>query len=352
MGTAGRITLMALGAGVVLLLGGGCPVLGAPQVYRGGAMLVLAGLVAVLGLWGAYAQSRRSLARLLAGAVFVYMAVVGLVVLREYGLKGIEYCGLGGAMLFGAVGQFCTALVGVIFTAVFGYLAGRVMTRRLWLAGLHLCVAVLVCGAFIDYACEVRQRVTLPADGTAVLAEAQTGQGAEPLGFSLRVLDFQEVYYDDAPTYSLYTMGDGAAAGVQPVPCENGELLVGDLRVPVAELRPVPGMPRPCKVLAGEPPRVVLQNAPAVREYACRCEIATTHRGRDERYTATLRVNAPLSCRGWLVYLESHGMQGGTPCATLLLRRAPGRLAVLSGLVGIIICTACWCWWKKEESPA
>ncbi|MDO4817883.1 MAG: cytochrome c biogenesis protein ResB [Akkermansia sp.] len=348
MGTAGRITLMALGAGLVLLLGGGCPALGAPEVYRGGAMLALAGLVAALGLWGAYALGRGKMARLVLGMLFLYMAVVGLVVLRTYGLKGIEYCIQGGPMIFGAVGQFCYALVGVIFTAVFGYLVSRIMNRRLWLAGLHLCVAAVVCGAFIDYACEVKERVTVPANGTATIAGAQ----GEPLDFSLRVLDFQELFYDDAPTYSMYTMEAGGAGEAVPVPCEDGVLLAGDARVPVAELRSAPDMPRPFKVLAGDPPRVVLQNPPAVREYSSNCEITTTHRGREEKYTAALRVNAPLSCKGWQIYLEGHGIQGGQPAVTLLLRRAPGRITVLTGMAGIIICTACWCWWKKEDDPA
>ena len=342
MGTAGRITMMALGAGLVLLLGGGCPILGAPEVYRSGAMLALAVLVALLGLWGAYALSRRSLPRLLVGMLFTYMAVVGLVVLREYGLKGLEYCTRGGAMIFGAVGQFCTALVGVIFTAVFGYLASRLMTRRLWLAGLHLCVCVLVCGAFIDYACEVKERATLPLNTAHAV-------GGEVPDFTLSVLDFKETLYDDAPTYSLFTMQADGAGDTEEVPCENGMLLVGDERIPVTELRRAPGTPNPCKVLPGNPPRVVVQNPPTVKDYAATCEISTTHRGREERYSATLRVNAPLSVKGWQVYLESHGTHLGKPCVTLLLRRAPGRLAVISGMVGIIVCTACWCWWKKED---
>ena len=250
-------------------------------------------------------------------------------------------------MIFGAVGQFCTALVGVIFTAVFGYLAYRLMTRRLWLAGLHLCVAVLVCGAFIDYAFEVKSRAAVAVGGPQV-AEA----AGEQLGFQLRVLDFTQDFYDDAPTYSLFTMQADGPGEMQEVPCEDGALLVGGERIPVAELRQAADMPAPCKVLPGNPPRVVMQNPPTVREYAATCEITTDHRGREEKYKATLRVNEPLSVKGWQVYLESHGTQMGQPCVTLLLRRAPGRLAVISGLVGIMVCTACWCWWKREDDPA
>lgn len=352
MGTAGRMTLMALGAGLVLLLGGGCPILGAPEVYRSGAMLALAALVAILGLWGAYTLSRKKAPRLLLGMLFAYMAVVGLVVLREYGLKGLEYCAQGGPMIFGAVGQFCTALVGVIFTSVFGYLTSRLMTRRLWLAALHLCVSVMVCGAFIDYAYEVKERVTVPANGSQVLESVQTAEGSELLGFKLRVLDFHESFYDDAPTYSLFTMqADGAGETVE-VACEDGMLLVDGERIPATELKKAPNLPPPCKVLPGNPPRVVVQNPPTVKEYSSTCEVATIHRGREEKYNATLRVNEPLSVKGWQVYLESHGMNRGEPCVCLLLRRAPGRLAVISGMVGIIVCTACWCWWRKEDEAA
>ena len=46
------------------------------------------------------------------------------------------------------------------------------------------------------------------------------------------------------------------------------------------------------------------------------------------------------------------GGEGGQTEVLMQARRAPGRFTALCGMVGIIICTAVWCWWRKEEPQA
>ena len=43
------------------------------------------------------------------------------------------------------------------------------------------------------------------------------------------------------------------------------------------------------------------------------------------------------------------GREGDTTEVLMQARREPGRFAALCGMVGIMICTAVWCWWRKEE---
>ena len=76
----------------------------------------------------------------------------------------------------------------------------------------------------------------------------------------------------------------------------------------------------------------------------------TDHRGRPETHKAELRVNSPFACKDWRFSLSSYREQNGQVEVLMQARRAPGRFASLCGMVGIIICTAAWCWWRKEDA--
>ena len=193
----------------------------------------------------------------------------------------------GGVMWWAALAMCCTALVGCIFTGVFGYLVTRLYTPRLWLAGAHLWLAVLLLGVAADVAWEVRQPLVLPADGQTNVNELVTEQGAIlPLGFELTVKDF----------------------AVEPDDVGRG-----------------------------------------VKSYRATCHIVTDHKGRREEYDRTLAVNEPLECKGWLISLDSYRSLGGMTHVMMQARRAPGRIAFRSGVAGIVICLAAWCWRRKEE---
>ena len=342
--------IMALGAACVLLLAGGFPLMGAPGVYGGGAMLVLGVLSILLCLAGGWRLVPGHRVQLVVGLVFLFFTVTGLVMLFQYGARAVEYAGIGGPMWAGAVGMGCVALTGVVFMAVFGFLCYRVMNHRvLWLAGLHWAVALLGIGAFVDAAYEVRIPVSLPADARTELTELRAEDGRVfPLGFRLRVDKFVVQHYDDA-TYALYTFENGRPGPMQVVERRGDTLHLGDESWPLSSLKKAPGMPHPFLMLPGNPARVLVQNPGTVRDYCAHIVAFTDHRGRPETHRAELRVNAPFACKDWRFSLSSYRGEGEQAQVLLQARRAPGRFAALCGMVGIIICTAVWCWWRKEE---
>lgn len=282
---------MLLGALCVLLLAGGFPLMGAEGVYRSGAMMLAGGLSFALAAWGAWSLAAGARARLVIGAVFLFFAVAGLVVLRQFAEMAYGFASQGGVMWWAALAMSCTALVGCIFTGVFGYLVTRLYTPRLWLAGAHLWLAVLLLGVAADAAWEVKLPLVLPADGQTEVHEMVTEQGEIlPLNFTLTVKDFA-VEPDDVGT--------------------------------------------------------------GVKAYRAECHIVTDHKGRREEYDRTLAVNEPLECKGWLISLDSYRSLGGVTHVMMQARRSPGRLAFRSGVAGVVICLAAWCWRRKEEeTPA
>lgn len=352
MSFALKSAVMALGAACVLLLAGGFPLMGAPAVYRGGAMLLLGLVSTLLSAWGAWRIAAGQRVRLLFGLVFLFFAVIGLVMLGSYASQGIEFARQGGPMWMGALAMFCTALSGVVFFVVFGYLTKRVMTRRLWLAGVHAALALLAVGVYVDYKYEVCCMLVLPTDGSAAVDSVTLPGGKkEPLGFSLKVETFSVAHYDNV-SYTLYSMEQGRPVNPVTVKEQGDRLIAGSESWPKSLLKTAPGMQQPFCLLPGTPPRVILQNLPAVKDYCASCLVNTDHRGRPEQRRQQLRVNEPISCKGWLISLVSYDTHHGKTLVRLKARRAPGRIAALSGMVGIIVCTACWCWGKKEEEVA
>lgn len=349
MSTALKLSIMALGGVCVLLLAGGFPLMGAPEVYRGGAMLLLGLMSTLLCLWGAWRLATGRRVRLVFGLVFLFFTVVGLVMLGSYASQGMVFARQGGPMWMGALAMFCTALSGLVFFAVFGYLTYRVMTRRLWLAGIHAALALLAIGVYVDYKYEIRTMLVLPADGTAADSVRTRAGEVLPLGFSLKVDSFDVAHYDNV-TYTLHTMEQGRP--VNPIPLQElgDKLVAGDECWDKSLLKTAPGMQHPFYLVPGNPPRVILQNPPAVKDYCADCVVNTDHRGRPEHRRQQLRVNEPISCKGWLISLVSYDRHHGKTLVRMQARRAPGRIAALSGMVGLIICSACWCWWKKEET--
>lgn len=350
MTTLLKAGLMALGAACVLLLAGAFPLLGAPEVYRSGAVLLLGAISVLLCLWGGWRLASGLRGQLVFGLVFLFFTITGLNMLFLYGAKALEYAAIGGAMWAGFVGMGCVALTGVVFMAVFGFLCYRVMNKRiLWLAGAHWAVALLGIGAFVDAAYEVRVPVTLPADGKTELTELLLDDGCRlPLGFRLRVDGFTVQHYDDA-TYTIYSFENGRPGAAQPVERRGDTLHLGAESWPVSSLKSAPGMPHPFLMLPGTPTRVLMQQPGTVRDYCARLVAFTDHRGRPETHTAELRVNSPFACKDWRFSLSSYREQNGQVEVLMQARRAPGRFASLCGMVGIIICTAVWCWWRKEE---
>lgn len=344
-----KIAVMALGAACVLLVAGGFPLTGIPEVYGSGVMLALGIVGALLALWGGWRIAAGLRAQFIFGCMSTFFAVMGLVVLWQYGARAVSYAAMGGAMWFGALGMGCTAIVGGLFTAIFGFFVWKLMRRRLWLAAAHWSCALLLIGAYVDYAAEVNAFAQLPANGRVAAQEVTTTEGEKiVLPFTLRVDSFSCSYYGE-DHYSLYRReGEGWEFIGNPV-VEVDSLKYGDEMWAVEDLQMSPGMPQPYLLISGEPERLIVREARPVKEYSALCHLITDYRGRTEYRDEVLRVNEPLSCKGWNIYLNSYTPMGSTSLVSLQLRRAPGRFAALAGMVGVILCTVCWCWWYRRD---
>lgn len=320
--------------------------MGAPAVYKGGMMLILAALAALLALWGGWRLAKGRRVQYLFGLAAVFFATAGLVALWQFGAQAANCARIGGAMWFGAAGMACLALVGLLFAAIFGYFALKLMDSRLWLAGAHWSFCLLVAGAGIDYCGEVSCPLWLRADGSAI-EEAQAADGTRyGLGFKLQANSFGVERYDDAPpAYTLFQWTGGAWAPIARPSLQDGRLVHGEESWAADSLQknPVLGS-QPYLLLPGEPARLLLQDEPAVRSYHAQCRVTTTYRGREETRDETLRVNEPISCNGWRIYLMSYRPMGGSALLQLEARRAPGRVPALAGMAGLIICCAFRFW--------
>lgn len=348
-----KATAMTLGAGCVLLLAGGFPLAGAPGVYGCGLMLLLGWVVALLCLWGAWRLSAGARVRLICGLVSVFLACAGVVAVWDFGRAVVEFSGEGMgsvsavALWFGRLGLVSYALVGLMFAGIFGFFAVRLMHRRLWLVALHLCVPLLLLGAHIDYVAESVDTLRIPVGGAAV----QAPHG----GFSISIPDFEVSRYEDAAKYTLLRHEGGAWRPIAMVDRQGDELVVGGERYAISELHRAPDSEQRFLLLPGAPPRLLLEGLAPVQEYRARCRLTINGAQGQTTREELLRVNDPISCEGRLIYLMNYipaTTSGSSTLVEVQVRRAPGRLPALLGMVGIILCTAGWAFSNQEKKTA
>lgn len=346
-------TIMLMGAACVLLLAGGFPCMGAPAVYHSGAMHmvgILAALFSALAGWRIAIGERR---RFIGGLLCIFFAASGAVAAYQFGQQAIHMAQQGGPLWFGAIGMGCTATVGLLFAGLFGFFAYRLMHTRLWLAGIHWALTLIALGAYIDYCGERQITLCMPVGHPGGVSTLTAPNGTvQPLPFTLTVEDFEVLRYHDTRSYTLHQFDGNVWHPLASLPQENGYLqLPQGQRINISELHTAPGMTTPFLLLPGQPARLVMQDIPPVREYRATCRIDTTYRGRPETRREILRVNSPLHSKGWNIYLMNYRETAASPEVELLFRYAPGRILALAGMVGLILCTACWCWYKPNVHP-
>lgn len=338
-----KATLMLLGAACVLLFAGAFPLTGAPAVYKSGPMLILGAAVGVLSLWGAWRISGGAWLRLAGGMLGAFLACDGVVAIGEFGAMSLSYARQGGPMWFGCIAMACTAAVGALFCVIFGWLALRMMDRRLWLAALHVCGALLLAAAFVDMSCETTQTLRLPV-----------GEEFRGAGFSLRVQDFQVTHYPDDGAYALLRHTNGRWMPQGSVYEKDGAVTIDGRRMELADMRRATEGGREFLYMPGDQPVLLAKAMPAVREYRADCLLTVLRKGEPEQRQEILRVNEPITCAGHVIYLMSYSSaeRAAKPTVTLLIRRAPGRWLALASMIGIIISTACWCFYPPERRAA
>ena len=360
---------MVLGAACVLLLAGAFPILGAPAVFRGGVMMLIGVVAALLALWGGWRLSAGKHAQFIFGLVSLYFTTSGLITAWMYGCKAVEHAMLGGAMWFGALAMACTMVVGLLFAVIFGFFLLKLMSPRLWLAGVHWCCTLIVAGAVLDYCYEQNAYIhATVGNGDKIDAVTTTAGENHSLGFALQVNDFKVTHYDAAAPATpqqhhllITEQGGQYTAAVRMhgrwMPLPKGHLTETEDTLQLAgrrflksEVKAHPTIAYPCLLVSSPMPQGVTGTG-TVKEYSAACTVFTDHRGRPETRRETLKVNAPIACKDWHIYLLSYSYDPICNQVTLVLqaRNAPGRWYALAGMVGLIICTACWCWWRREQ---
>lgn len=362
-----KASLMVLGAACVLLLAGAFPVLGVPAVYRGGVMILLGVVAALLSFWGGWRLSAGKHAQFIFGLMCLYFTTSGIITAWMYGGKAIEHALIGGPMWFGALAMACTMVVGLLFAGIFGFFLLKLMSPRLWLAGAHWCCTLIVFGAMLDFCAEENAHIYVTVGDGQKIDSVVTARGATlPLGFSLQVNDFAVQHYDAPATPQQYHLmiveqGGEYVASIRvhdrwiPLPemqllDEGDTLKLGHRSFKKSDIKTHPGLSMPC-LLVSEPMPVGVYGAGTVKEYSAACTVYTDHRGRPETRPETLKVNHPIACKDWHIYLLNYAYDHINNRVTLVLqaRNAPGRWYALAGMVGLIICTACACWWRREK---
>lgn len=363
-----KATLMLLGAVCVLLVAGAFPVLGAPAVFRGGLMQLLGLAVGAVALWGGWRIASGLRVQFVFGLVCCFFAVSGVIAAWMYGCKAVEHALLGGVMWFGALGMACTAVVGVLFAVIFGYFVRGVMRRTLWLAAAHWSAAFIVFGAFADYCLEKTAIVYAGVGSDSKITQVTTATGESlPLEFALQVDDFAVSHYDasaeaspqmhhrmilrqdDTYAVCIWRQNMWAVLPEHHWELQGDSLVMGGQRFSVADMLPNDKFEFPCKLISEPVPQGVNVQG-SVKEYRAGCRVFTEHRGRPETRHEVLRVNEPIACKDWHVYLLSYDYNPITNRVSVILqaRKAPGRWFVMVGMVGLMLSTACWCWWRRE----
>lgn len=366
-----KAALMLMGAACVLLLAGAAPVGGVPAVYHSWPMLLLGAFAGLLSLWGGWRLSAGKRAQFVVGSISTFFVIAGVVTVWMYGCKAVEYMQMGGGGWFAALGSVCTMVVGGLFIIIFGYFMLRLMNPRLWLAAAHVCCALVVLGAFVDYCAEERAELAVTPGSAEPVTEVTTAAGNTlPLGFGLKVDSFAVSYYDDAQpaehlAHVLITRQNDSYcpylwSGKLWVPLPPGHYTVqgtklefGGRTFDLTQLRQYPQFTCPL-LLESAPMPSGLAAAGTVKEYKAECTLETQHRGRPETRRETLKVNEPIACGDWRLYLMRYDYNplSNTVRPVLLARRAPGRWFAMVGMVGIILSTACWSFWRRDPAQA
>lgn len=247
---------------------------------------------------------------------------------------------IGGPMWFGAVGVGCMAAIGALFAGIFGFLAWRLMHRRLWLAALHLCTALVLVGAGADSLYSHEHALSLTVGRAGEPLPLRAGGSLTPL-----ITGFEVEHYEGSESYELLRHEAGRWVH-QGTPQRQGEKIVYEgEQWPVSSLRSISGIPRPFLLIPGQPPRLLLQGEAPVKDYRAACRLTLSRGEQQETQEVTLRVNEPVSCEDWQLYLMSYRpLRDGSTRVELQARRAPGRFLTLLGFIGIALCTAGWCY--------
>ncbi len=336
-----------LSALCLLLVAGGLPWGGTEEVYRGGLMRIVGGVIGVMCLCTAWSCSRGGRWRLVVGMMCLFFTVAGVGILVMFGGKAFSYARLGGAMWFGAAGMGCLALTGLLFSAIFGYLSHLCMRVNLWVAGMHACMALLLIGAFIDYYTEQRIPLTRSVGCPEPSAVDDLPPGIR-LPFQVTVSRLHIRRYNAPTEFRLMEHRNGKWLARGRGTLHGTRIVHGKESRELSTLRRIPGGEGCFYVLPGSPLRVFVQQIPPVREYCAECALLPMSRD-GETQTVSIRVNEPAKWGDWRIYLMNCSPDRRR--VQLLLKRAPGTALVRAGAIGLLLCVCAHFFVPKATAP-
>ncbi len=327
---------------------GAFPLLGVPEIYQSGVMLLLGILTAALALSGALCLARKKISRLIFGCIASFFCIAGLIASYRYGAEAINYASIGGGGWFAAVAMGCYGMMGLLFFGIFGYLLTRFMTRNLWLAIAHLSLGLIALGAYLDFCFEERASLTLATSSTEPTESVITPDGRElALGFGVRAKTFKVSYYPSP--YGLYERQGNAWKLIATLEDKDGILHHGEESWDSKLVKTNLGMGDQAYLAlpasSSNAMRLITREPATVKNYEANCEISH----RKGKYDLVLRVNEPIERQGWGLSLINFKEIGNQTIIQIQARSAPGRLIAMSGMIGLIISIAASCWWRKED---
>jgi len=322
--------------------------------------IFLAGILAVcLSLCGAYCLAKGQIPRLIGFVIASFFCVAGLLVSFRFGAEALENFYKGGFGLLVGISMACTACTGLLFFGIFGYLLKRIASKTLSLAMVHISLVLLASGAYIDYYYEENAMVEIIVgaphsvkDVRLIEDEASSDDALQelstsriPLGFSIRVKEFNITHYPNAP-YTLYRMKNKAWEPYKKgLLAHRGRITYKGESWNIEDMQNIAEQNQNFLLIEGFPQRLLLQDTPSVKEYLALCEL-TDKKG---MLIEELRVNDPIVRYGWQLSLVKHQSIAGQQILQIQARRAPGRILAKIGMVGLILSVTAWCWWRKKE---
>jgi hypothetical protein len=226
--------------------------------------------------------------------------------------------------------------------------------RRLGFLLTHAGVGVLLAGAMVGFAAGRKGQMVAPVDERHAIRQAQIDERTTfDLPFDVTVTRFAVDYYD--PDYQLFqplpaAATNARAAGAEDyrfvrklTPARDGSLAVpGYGAVKAGELRygGATGVDSWRRQVALTNEWILQRGRPAARHFEAVLRFGDGGvSGGTAGAERTLRVNHPVSHRGWRFYLMSHGEEG-PPYVVLSARRDPGRGLAIAGIWMLIAGTA------------
>lgn len=228
-----------------------------------------------------------------------------------------------------------------LFTAVLSLFAAFfIRGRNIGLCLLHAGSFLILAGAYMDFVSE--QKMT----GSFYVGEEyypnSAGQTHAP-DFRFVIRDFKVDYYS-LPVYAL--MEGKTRQELEEGVITNDAIVFPDhhLSLPLARMEAVASTPHPFLFLEGS--KLVYMKKPAVEKYYEADFLITDQ---DSTHEYKMAVNHPVTHNGWRFYLMNHGKQDNRQIVSLIVRHAPGRLWVKTGILLLVAGTFLFSFFRRKR---